>query len=199
MYEFFEGQIVDITPASIVLLVNGVGYLIYTADPYRFKVDPKKTVRVYVYQAVSDSAILLYGFYDADDKKIFQKLLAVSGIGPKSALAILAGNDRSGLINAINNRDVKFLTKFPGVGKKTAQQIILDLQGKVGDFTTDPSKKAPDVAVGTTSNELADAMSALEALGYSTKQITSIQADLEAKTGLTTDEYLSLGLKLLMH
>ncbi|KRM45359.1 Holliday junction branch migration protein RuvA [Lentilactobacillus parafarraginis] len=199
MYEFFEGQIVDITPASIVLLVNGVGYLIYTADPYRFKVDTKKTVRVYVYQAVSDSAILLYGFYDADDKKIFQKLLAVSGIGPKSALAILAGNDRSGLINAINNRDVKFLTKFPGVGKKTAQQIILDLQGKVGDFTTDPSKKAPDVAVGTTSNELADAMSALEALGYSTKQITSIQADLEAKTGLTTDEYLSLGLKLLMH
>ncbi|EHL95597.1 Holliday junction DNA helicase RuvA [Lentilactobacillus parafarraginis F0439] len=199
MYEFFEGQIIDITPASIVLLVNGVGYLIYTADPYRFKVDTKKTVRVYVYQAVSDSAILLYGFYDADDKKIFQKLLAVSGIGPKSALAILAGNDRSGLINAINNRDVKFLTKFPGVGKKTAQQIILDLQGKVGDFTTDPSKKAPDVAVGTTSNELADAMSALEALGYSTKQITSIQADLEAKTGLTTDEYLSLGLKLLMH
>lgn len=199
MYEFFEGQIVDITPASIVLLVNGVGYLIYTADPYRFKVDTKKTVRVYVYQAVSDSAILLYGFYDADDKKIFQKLLAVSGIGPKSALAILAGNDRSGLINAINNRDVKFLTKFPGVGKKTAQQIILDLQGKVGDFTTDPSKKAPDVAVGTTSNELADAMSALEALGYSTKQITNIQADLEAKTGLTTDEYLSLGLKLLMH
>lgn len=199
MYEFFEGQIINITPASIVLLVNGVGYLIYTADPYRFKVDTKKTVRVYVYQAVSDSAILLYGFYDADDKKIFQKLLAVSGIGPKSALAILAGNDRSGLINAINNRDVKFLTKFPGVGKKTAQQIILDLQGKVGDFTTDPSKKAPDVAVGTTSNELADAMSALEALGYSTKQITSIQADLEAKTGLTTDEYLSLGLKLLMH
>ncbi|EEI23875.1 Holliday junction branch migration protein RuvA [Lentilactobacillus hilgardii] len=198
MYEFMDGQIVDITPAYIVLLVNGIGYLIYTADPYRFNVDQNKTIRVYVYQSVSDSAILLYGFYEADDKKLFEKLIAVSGIGPKSALAILAGNDRSGLVLAISNKDVKFLTKFPGVGKKTAQQIILDLQGKVGDLSQIVQARSGQSA-SEQSDELRDAISALEALGYSAKQIDAIRLELGKDKALTTDEYLSLGLKLLMH
>ncbi|KRK59115.1 Holliday junction DNA helicase RuvA [Lentilactobacillus hilgardii DSM 20176 = ATCC 8290] len=193
-----DGQIVDITPAYIVLLVNGIGYLIYTADPYRFNVDQNKTIRVYVYQSVSDSAILLYGFYEADDKKLFEKLIAVSGIGPKSALAILAGNDRSGLVLAISNKDVKFLTKFPGVGKKTAQQIILDLQGKVGDLSQIVQARSGQSA-SEQSDELRDAISALEALGYSAKQIDAIRLELGKDKALTTDEYLSLGLKLLMH
>lgn len=198
MYEFMDGQIVDITPAYIVLLVNGIGYLIYTADPYRFNVDQNKTIRVYVYQSVSDSAILLYGFYEVDDKKLFEKLIAVSGIGPKSALAILAGNDRSGLVLAISNKDVKFLTKFPGVGKKTAQQIILDLQGKVGDLSQIVQARSGQSA-SEQSDELRDAISALEALGYSAKQIDAIRLELGKDKALTTDEYLSLGLKLLMH
>ncbi|KAL3950954.1 Holliday junction branch migration protein RuvA [Lentilactobacillus hilgardii] len=198
MYEFMDGQIVDITPAYIVLLVNGIGYLIYTADPYRFNVDQNKTIRVYVYQSVSDSAILLYGFYEADDKKLFEKLIAVSGIGPKSALAILAGNDRSGLVSAISNKDVKFLTKFPGVGKKTAQQIILDLQGKVGDLSQIVQARSGQSA-SEQSDELRDAISALEALGYSAKQIDAIRLELGKDKALTTDEYLSLGLKLLIH
>ncbi len=124
MFEFLEGTVVDITPTHIVLLVGGVGYLINTADPYRFNIDDQKKIRVYIYQSVSDTAILLFGFATPEDKQIFEKLISVSGIGPKSALAILAGNDRDGLISAINNEDVKFLTKFPGVGKKTARQII---------------------------------------------------------------------------
>ncbi|GAF35212.1 Holliday junction DNA helicase RuvA [Lentilactobacillus farraginis DSM 18382 = JCM 14108] len=123
MYEFMDGKVVEVTPAYIVLLVNGIGYLIYTADPYRFEVDQDRTVRVYIYQAVSDSAMLLYGFYESADKKLFEKLINVSGIGPKSALAILAGKDRGGLISAINNKDVKFLTRFPGVGKKLRSRL----------------------------------------------------------------------------
>lgn len=199
MYEFMDGQIVEITPAYVVMLVNGIGYLIYTANPYRFEVDQQKTVRVYIYQSVSDSAILLYGFYEADEKKLFQKLIAVSGIGPKSALAILAGEDRNGLVSAIKQKNVKFLTKFPGVGKKTAQQIILDLQGKVDDLSSNGDQANIQTASNQTDRNLQDALSALKALGYPAKQVTGIQADLAKKTGLTTDEYLSLGLKLLMH
>lgn len=198
MFEFFDGTVVDVTPSHIVLLVGGVGYLIYTSDPYAFTIDQEKTIRVYIYQSVSDSAILLYGFATIEDKQIFEKLISVSGIGPKSVLAILAGNDRDGLISAINNEDVTFLTKFPGVGKKTARQIILDMQGKLGDIaTTAPNVSHP--AATAQSPELTDALSALAALGYGAKQIDGIKPDLEKAADLSTDEYLSMGLKLLMH
>ncbi|MGF2383691.1 Holliday junction branch migration protein RuvA [Lentilactobacillus otakiensis] len=199
MFEFLEGSVVDITPTHIVLLVGGVGYLINTADPYRFKVDETKVVRVYIYQSVSDTAILLFGFPTIEDKQIFEKLISVSGIGPKSALAILAGNDRDGLISAINNEDVKFLTKFPGVGKKTARQIILDMQGKLDDISSNTPGLPKDNPHTEKSPELADALSALAALGYGAKQIDGIEPDLTKQSGLSTDEYLSLGLKLLMH
>lgn len=199
MYEFMDGKVVEVTPAYIVLLVNGIGYLIYTADPYRFEVDQDRTVRVYIYQAVSDSAMLLYGFYESADKKLFEKLINVSGIGPKSALAILAGKDRGGLISAINNKDVKFLTRFPGVGKKTAQQIILDLQGKMADLIQNAAVETETQSDEGQSAELKDALSALKALGYPAKQVMAIAPELAKKDGLTTDEYLSLGLKLLMH
>ncbi len=199
MYEFMDGKVVEVTPAYIVLLVNGIGYLIYTADPYRFEVDQDRTVRVYIYQAVSDSAMLLYGFYESADKKLFEKLINVSGIGPKSALAILAGKDRGGLISAINNKDVKFLTRFPGVGKKTAQQIILDLQGKMADLIQNAAVETETQSDEGQSVELKDALSALKALGYPAKRVMAIAPELAKKDGLTTDEYLSLGLKLLMH
>lgn len=199
MFEFFDGYVVDIKPTHIVLLVGGVGYLIYAADPFQFKVDSKTAVRVYVYQSVSDSAILLYGFHDIEDKQLFEKLIAVSGIGPKSALAILAGNDRDGLVAAVKSKDVKFLTKFPGVGKKTAQQIILDLQDKLNDIATDGVMPQAKLSATPQSQELTDALSALQALGYGAKQVDGIESELAAKTGLSTDEYLSMGLKLLMH
>ncbi|WP_054746558.1 Holliday junction branch migration protein RuvA [Lentilactobacillus rapi] len=196
---FFDGYVVDIKPTHIVLLVGGVGYLIYAADPFQFKIDSKTAVRVYVYQSVSDSAILLYGFHDIEDKQLFEKLIAVSGIGPKSALAILAGNDRDGLVAAVKSKDVKFLTKFPGVGKKTAQQIILDLQDKLNDIATDGVMPQAKLSATPQSQELTDALSALQALGYGAKQVDGIESELAAKTGLSTDEYLSMGLKLLMH
>lgn len=199
MFEFLEGTVVDIKPTHIVLLVGGVGYLINAADPYHFKVDDQKVIRVYIYQSVSDTAILLFGFATIEDKQIFEKLISVSGIGPKSALAILAGNDRDGLISAINNEDVKFLTKFPGVGKKTARQIILDMQGKLDDVSTATVDNQQVGIQREKSPELSDALSALEALGYGSKQIDGIEPDLAKESGLSTDQYLSLGLKLLMH
>lgn len=197
MFEFFEGQIVQTTPSYIVLLVNGIGYLIYTADPFKYEPDETKTIRIYVHQTISESAQYLYGFYEFEDKQMFEKLLSVSGIGAKSALAILAGNDRSGLINAINSDDIKFLTKFPGVGKKTAQQIILDLKGKLEEFSQDLFTPEQSISHTELSNEFMEAKAALIALGYSEKQLDKISDQLLSSGATSTNEFLSTGLSLL--
>ncbi|WP_283678620.1 Holliday junction branch migration protein RuvA [Lentilactobacillus sp. Marseille-Q4993] len=196
MYEFIQGTIIDVTPTHVVIQSGGVGYLIYSPNPYRYQIGDEN-VRIYVYQSVSENAILLYGFYDQEDKQLFVKLIAVSGIGPKSALAILAGEDKSGLVSAINNEDVKFLTKFPGVGNKTAKQIILDLKGKLDDI--DAGVESAPVSTPVVENQaLNDAVMALSALGYSDKQVASVKKDLADREEMSTDEYLSLALKLLV-
>ncbi|KRL54167.1 Holliday junction branch migration protein RuvA [Furfurilactobacillus rossiae] len=197
MFEYLIGLVTVVTPAYVVLEVNGVGYLLQTANPYRFQEDPKKNVKIYVYQAVRDTDINLFGFVDSEEKQLFLKLLNVSGIGPKSALAILANEDHGGLISAITNNDVKYLTKFPGIGKKTAQQIVLDLQGKLGDIGIVTS--ATDVETGPTVNSsaLRDALAALSALGYSGADVKRVAKKLDDNQTTSTDAYLSQALRLL--
>lgn len=198
MYEYLRGTVAAVTPDHIVVDVQGVGYLVNTANPYRYNVDEQVTI--YVYQAVSDSAQTLYGFTDFAEKQLFLKLINVSGIGPKSALAILANPDHQGLMLAIKTSDVSFLTKFPGVGKKTAGQLVLDLQGKLDDLTpaTDPQLFEPEaVATGEGNAQLDDALAALTALGYREAAIKKVAPKLRQFTGKTTNDYLSEGLRLL--
>lgn len=198
MYEYLRGTVAAVTPDHIVVDVQGVGYLVNTANPYRYNVDEQVTI--YVYQAVSDSAQTLYGFTDFAEKQLFLKLINVSGIGPKSALAILANPDHQGLMLAIKTSDVSFLTKFPGVGKKTAGQLVLDLQGKLDDLTpaADPQLFEPEaVATGEGNAQLDDALAALTALGYREAAIKKVAPKLRQFTGKTTNDYLSEGLRLL--
>ena len=137
---------------------------------------------------------IFYGFSNKDQKKVFLLLLKVKGVGPKSALAILAGGTSEEIIGAIENQDVAYLTKFPGIGKKSAQQIILDLQGKV-DFSMNNISSAPTAV----NNYLSDAMLALEALGYSKRELAKIEKKLSAFDFSGVDEYVKQGLKLLMN
>ncbi|AVK60747.1 Holliday junction branch migration protein RuvA [Lactobacillus sp. CBA3605] len=200
MYEYFFGQITDVTPSFVVIEVAGIGYKVLTANPYRYQV-ASEPVKMYIHQAVSESAMSLFGFYDADEKALFEKLLGVSGIGPKSALAILANNDHSGLIQAINQENATYLTSFPGVGKKTAQQIVLDLKGKLNDLNVDVTGQTElDVATTADAGALADALAALTALGYSqreVKKITKALEDFSQTETVDTNDLLSEGLRLL--
>ena len=116
-----------ITPGYIVLEAGGIGYKIYSPVPYAYHEGDK--ARVWVEQVVRDTGITLYGFRSQQDKGLFMKLNQVSGIGPKSALAIMAAQDNGALASAIENGEVKYLTRFPGIGKKTASQLVLDLKG----------------------------------------------------------------------
>ncbi|MCF6161647.1 Holliday junction branch migration protein RuvA [Furfurilactobacillus milii] len=197
MFEYLIGLVTVVTPAYVVLEVNGVGYLLQTANPYRFQEDPKKNVKIYVYQAVRDTDINLFGFVDSEEKQLFLKLLNVSGIGPKSALAILANEDHGGLISAITNNDVKYLTKFPGIGKKTAQQIVLDLQGKLGDIGIVTSATEVETGPTVNSSALRDALAALSALGYSGTDVKRVAKKLDDNQTTSTDAYLSQALRLL--
>ncbi|CAM3028684.1 Holliday junction branch migration protein RuvA [Lactiplantibacillus plajomi] len=200
MYEYFLGQITDVTPAYVVIEVSGIGYKVLTANPYRYQVG-QSAVKMYIHQAVSDNGMSLFGFYDADEKALFEKLLSVSGIGPKSALAILANNDHSGLIQAINQENATYLTSFPGVGKKTAQQIVLDLKGKLNDLNGNVTGQTElDVPVAAEDGTLTDALAALAALGYSQREVKKVTKPLKAyqqTNSADTNALLSEGLRLL--
>lgn len=188
-----------VTPRYIVVESGGIGYLIYVANPFKYTVDTLKQQKIYVYQAVRETEIMLYGFYDETEKQLFLKMLSVSGIGPKSALAVLASEDHQGFINAIEQEDDGYLTNFPGIGKKTAKQIILDLKGKLSDLTKVEmlGQQGMDLTQKT-SPYLLEAIEALTALGYTKTEIKRVSKKLEKYDGNSTDDYLRQGLRLIM-
>lgn len=202
MYEYIKGTLTFVGPAYIVIENGGIGYQLLIANPFRFSSKLNQEVQVYVYQAVREDAITLFGFKDFSEKQLYLKLISVSGIGPKSSLAILASDDHEGLVAAIENDDVAYLTKFPGVGKKTASQIVLDLKGKLDDLTASSSAgkgALQEKLVLTTNNgHIAETVEALTALGYSSREIKRIEPKLIALNEHSTDAYLRAALRLLM-
>ena len=194
MYEYLNGELAHILPTAIVVDVHGVGYQVVFANPYRLQDSLKKQIKVLVQQVVREDSITLYGFISSEERELFQRLISVSGIGPKSAMSILANDDTEGFVIAVESGNVTYLTKFPGVGKKTAQQIILDLKGK---FEAVPEETTKAV-VSTNQTTLEEAKEALLGLGYSAKEITKIWKSLEAATPSTTQEALKVAFKLLM-
>lgn len=202
MYEYLIGTITQVFPAYIVVENNGIGYLINVANPFRFKSDETKREKIYLHQIVRENEIVLYGFSDFNEKQLFLKLISVSGIGPKSALAILANEDHNGFVSAVNNDDDAYLTKFPGIGKKTAKQIILDLKGKLeGLESGKPLKGQQDLEIVAeqTSPYLKEALEALLALGYTKTEVKKTGRKLLDFKGDSTDEYLRQALRLMMN
>ena len=198
MYEYLRGIVTFISPYYIVVETQGVGYQIALGNPYRYSSKLDKEVKIYVHQVIREDAHLLYGFDSLEEKQLFLRLVSVSGIGPKSALAIMASDDHSGLIQAVESGDVTYLTKFPGVGKKTAQQMILDLKGKFGELSIDTPFSLFDEATVQDASALSEAMEALSALGYSEREIKRVEKQLKEIDNQTTDEYLRQALKLMM-
>jgi len=202
LYEFIKGMVEFVGPEYIVIENNGIGYQIATPNPFIFAGKMETLVTVYTYHYVREDLIALYGFETREEKRLFTKLLNVSGIGPKGALAILASGEVQQVVNAIEKEDEGFLVKFPGVGKKTARQMILDLKGKLQDIVPDyfpnlfnaDQFPLPHEAVNTAFEE---AVLALKALGYSDKEIKKISPELQ-KEQLSTDQYIKKALQRLL-
>jgi Holliday junction DNA helicase RuvA len=201
LIEFIRGYVVDVNPEYIVVDHLGLGYLIYTPNPYIYNTTQKEEITVYTYQHVREDVLALYGFSSRNDRALFMKLLNVTGIGPKGALAILAFGRPEQVVGAIEEENEAFLIKFPGVGKKTARQIILDLKGKLSELVDTGLIQGnainPDhelIRSGSSSKELEEALEALKVLGYADREIKKIVPHLE-KEAMTTDQYIKVALR----
>lgn len=202
MFEYIKGTIKHIYPGYIVLEANNIGYKILMANPFRYSDKLHQEDIIYIYHDVKQDAMNLFGFVTLQEKNLFLKLINVSGIGPKSALAILANEDHQGFVQAIEDNNTTYLVKFPGVGKKTAAQIVLDLKGKLAEFDiTESSRLAlfnhPE-ETQTAHSSFEEAMEALLVLGYSKKDIDRVRKQMDPKLGLTTDVYIRQALSKLM-
>ena len=196
MYEYFKGIISKITAKYIVLEVNSIGYILHVANPYAYSGQLHQEAKVYVHQVVREDAELLYGFATEEEKQLFLSLISASGIGPVSALAIIAADDNAGLVQAIEQKNITYLTKFPKIGKKTAQQMVLDLEGKVVIAGDDLSAKAV-VQASNENQELEEAMEAMLALGYKAAELKKIKKFFEGTTD-TAENYIKSALKMLV-
>ena len=198
MIAYIKGILTYIQDDSVIVDVQGIGYEIICANPFVFQTSLNEEVTIHTYHHVREDMQVLYGFKNNDEKALFMKLISVSGIGPKGALAILGSINIPDFVAAIEREDDKYLTNFPGVGKKTSRQIILDLKGKL---TTLFSISKPEETVAAeleVRNEIKEAQEALKALGYTEREIRTITPELQKEDVTNTDEMIRKALALLM-
>lgn len=172
MIAFVRGTAVDMTESSVIVEAGGIGYEIYMtgADLSQIRIGEER--RIYTYFNVREDAMQLYGFLTKDDLQMFKLLLGVNGVGPKAAVGVLAGITADELRFAILSDDVKTLSKAPGIGKKTAQKLILELKDKMKLEDAFEMKLAHEqekaaAGLGEITDARQEAVEALVALGYS--------------------------------
>ena len=176
MIGYLSGTVFSTNNTSLILDVSGVGYRVLSPLPLLVSVTKGSLLSLFIHTHVREDQITLYGFKDEMDLFLFEKLTSVSGIGPKSALAMISVHSPSSFADAVERDDVETLAHTPGVGKKTAQKIILELKGKLSHL------------VGKEMNNTTlEVRMALEALGYSSKEIHDalVGIDTEGKTTST--------------
>ncbi|MCG2305932.1 Holliday junction branch migration protein RuvA [Staphylococcus epidermidis] len=199
MYAYIKGTLSQLFPTHVVVETCGKGYEIQTPNSYRFQKYLEKEVQIYTSLIVREDAQLLYGFINEEEKEMFLSLIKVTGIGPKSALAILASSTPHEVKLAIENENDAYLTQFPGIGKKTARQIVLDLKGKV-TITEENSDDLLQTQVnGNEQNQIiSEALLALQALGYSKRELTKVEKSLNKHNVNSVDEAVKIGLQTLV-
>lgn len=187
MIAFVSGIVRLIRTDSVVLDVRGVGYEVFISNALTQKIGDE--LFLYTYQHVREDAMLLYGFIKQEDYEVFMRLINVKGIGPKTAQTMLAVCPGSKMIQAIEEDDVKLLKSLPGIGAKTASQIVLDLKGK---FVSVETKEE------TITNPVwKETQEALVALGYKVNQLSGVRKELANKTDLNVNEMLRMALAIL--
>lgn len=172
MIDFIQGTVAYHTMEAVVVeTTEGVGYQIYCTNPFEWEEGSR--VRVYTHQVVREDAHLLYGFKERDTRDLFRLLLEVSGIGPKGALSIVGSGSPERLVEAVEQENLKFLTKLPGIGKKTAQRMVLDLKDKFEKAGWSqrwlPSEGDRGISEAGGGQER-EAIEALKALGYNEEE-----------------------------
>ena len=199
MYAYIKGQIVDISEDNLVLECNNIGYNIRIPLSVAQRLPGiGASVKIYTYTSVREDAFQLFGFLSKDDLEIYRKLIAVNGIGPKGALSILSAMSADDLRFAILSGDAKAISKSPGIGKKIAQRVILELKDKVHlmrEDVLDSPVSAADVQSG--SEALNEALEAMTALGYSPSEALKALRQITVTDDMDSGAVLKQALKII--
>ncbi|MDO8492360.1 MAG: Holliday junction branch migration protein RuvA [bacterium] len=185
MIGYLEGKVIDTADKSLVVLVQGVGYRVFATTGTLKKASGN--ISLFTYLAVRENALDLFGFLEKDELNFFELLITIPGIGPKSALAILNIASLATLRSAVASSDIGYLTKVSGIGRKTAEKIILELRDKVGTMTTESKAGL---------KEESDALLALMSLGYGERDVREVLKQIN-KPGTPTQEIVREALKQL--
>lgn len=191
MIAFLTGKVAVKTPAFAVLDVGGVGFKLAMSTPSLAALPAEgDEVTVHTYLQVREDDLSLYGFESLDERALFERLIAVSGVGPKVALAVLSGLQPDALKRALAAEDVALLSSIPGVGKKTAQRLIVELKDKL-----DLPDLAPSGGPGPEPAAAAEARDALLSMGFAPAEAAMALRD--APAGASAEQLLKLALKAL--
>lgn len=187
MIGWLNGQIVDKhQPGKLVLDVNGVGYDVETSLNTFFQLEhADKSIGLHIHTVVREDALLLYGFLDKEERSLFRALIKVNGIGPKMAMAILSSISPNEFIQCIQQENAALLTKLPGIGKKTAERLVVEMRDSIKQFGESTGSAHPRAIPMRSQDE---AISALEALGYKTQEAHKVVSKID--DGLKTCEQL---------
>ena len=198
MIGYLHGRVIALYTDYCLLDVHGVGYRVFVANSTRTKLRQREEASLFIYTSVREDAIVLYGFAAEEEYDLFLQLIGVSGIGPKVALGILSAITVEGLCRAIQNKQASVLTKLPGIGKKSAERLILELKDKVA-FRGREEEELLTIENGEEVGDDAasEAMAALQSLGYTPSEI----APVIRKTAKykTTEAIIKASLKELSH
>ena len=198
MIGYLHGRVIALYTDHCLLDVHGVGYRVFVANSTRTKLRQREEASLFIYTSVREDAIVLYGFATEEEYDLFLQLIGVSGIGPKVALGILSAITVEGLCRAIQNKQASVLTKLPGIGKKSAERLILELKDKVA-FRGSAEEELLTIENGEEVGDDAasEAMAALQSLGYTPSEIApGIRKTAKYKT---TEAIIKASLKVLSH
>jgi holliday junction DNA helicase RuvA len=188
MIGFLTGKIISSKPTKVILDVNGVGYVVGISINTFEKISGKETASLFIHTSVKEDSISLFGFYSESEKEMFELLISVSGIGPKIALSLLSGIQTDDLKNAIQSSDISRIIAVPGIGRKTAERLVLELRTKV-----DQVKEEGTIAIPLSIKN--EAVSALSTLGYNSKIADNVIRNiLQINTTLTLEELIKKAL-----
>ena len=175
MISYLKGIVAAKSVDSAIIEVNNIGYeLAMSTKTIAELPQTNQSVQIWVYVHVKDDGISFYGFSNLKERDLFKKLISVSSIGPKTALSALSSYNTEELLSAISNADLNILSKIPGIGKKSAQRIVLELQGIL-------QKQEETTEIDNKTQEVNDAMLALESMGFSSTEINKAIQNIDIK------------------
>jgi Holliday junction DNA helicase RuvA len=189
MIAFIRGTVEAYGTDWVILDNQGMGWQI--SYPHTDRLHLHEEVCIHTYMHITEQDVSLFGFETREEKDLFLRLISVQGIGPRTVMNMLAKAGYDVIVTSIEAGDVAALKKLPGIGAKSASQIVLDLKGKLVPAETAPAK-AP---VPKYPQEIEDALEGLKGLGYKPAELNGCAAMMSGKPGLTTKEYLQMGLR----